>query len=297
MVLPLLSDTQKKVLKEQRQLDFSCELDQTTRFRVNLFEQLKGLSAVFRLIPLKIRGFEELGLPEIVRGFAGKERGLVLITGPTGCGKSTTLAAVVDHINEHEGKHVITIEDPIEFIHQSKNSLINQREVGQHAESFQSALRVALREDPDVLLVGEMRDLETISLTLTAAETGHLVFSTLHTSSAAQTIDRIIDIFPANAKGQIRMMLSESLVGIVSQRLIPSKNGKGRALALEILSATIAVRNLIREDKVYQLGNFIQSGSEHGMLPLDASLADLIKQGKISREEAAKIAEDPKKFK
>ncbi|HKP95256.1 MAG TPA: PilT/PilU family type 4a pilus ATPase, partial [Fibrobacteria bacterium] len=243
------------------------------------------------------RGFDELGLPAALKSLCLRDRGLILVTGPTGSGKSTTLAAMVDHINESLQKHIITIEDPIEFIHKNKGCLINQREVGQHSTSFAAALRVALREDPDVILIGEMRDLETVSLALTAAETGHLVLSTLHTGGAAKTIDRIVDIFPAESKGQIRSMLSESLVAVFSQKLLPRKEGKGRAMALEAMVANTAVRNLIREDKVYQLANVMQSGGAQGMATLDMSLQDLVQRGIVSRDEAAKLAVDPSKLK
>ncbi len=292
----LLTSEQKRSFAEKSEIDFSYALDSQTRFRVNGFQQLRGIAAVFRVIPTRIRGFEDLGLPEVMRSLALRDRGLILVTGPTGCGKSTTLAAMLDNLNENMQKHVITIEDPIEFIHESKQCLINQREVGHHSSSFQAALRVALREDPDVILIGEMRDLETVQLALTAAETGHLVLSTLHTSSAAKTIDRIIDIFPDGAKSQIRTMLSESLVAIASQKLVPRREGKGRALALEVLLANTAVRNLIREDKVYQIPSVLQSGSAQGMVSLDQSLMDLVQRGVVSREEAAKIANDPAKL-
>jgi len=297
IIFPLMSAYQKKRFEEKHELDFAYELDDTARFRINFFEQLKGIAAVFRVIPTEIRSFEELGLPEIMKSFSLRERGLVLVTGPTGCGKSTTLAAMTDYINENCAKHIITIEDPIEFIHKNKKALINQREVGLHTDTFSSALRVAMREDPDVILVGEMRDLETVSLALTAAETGHLVLSTLHTSSAAKSIDRIIDIFPAGSKEQIRTQLSESVSAIVSQRLLPKKDGKGRMLALEVLSVNTAVRNLIREDKIFQLPSIIQASTQQGMMNMDMSLVDLLQKGLISRDEAMKIAEDPSKMK
>ncbi|MBL8025369.1 MAG: type IV pilus twitching motility protein PilT, partial [Fibrobacteres bacterium] len=297
IIYPLLNATQKVKFETTHEIDFAYEISDTARFRINFFEQLKGIAAVFRVIPTEIRGFEELGLPEIMKSFSIRERGLVLVTGPTGCGKSTTLAAMIDYINENSAKHIITVEDPIEFIHRNKKCLINQREVGMHTESFKSALRVAMREDPDVILVGEMRDLETVSLALTAAETGHLVLATLHTSSASKTIDRIVDIFPASGKEQIRTQLSESISGIVSQRLLPKKDGKGRALALEVLAVNTAVRNLIREDKVFQLPSIIQASTQQGMIAMDMSLLDLVQKGIISKEEAAKIAEDPGKMK
>jgi twitching motility protein PilT len=297
IIFPLMRDAQRKRFEERHELDFSYELDATARFRINFFEQLKGIAAVFRVIPAEIRSFEELGLPEIMKTFSLRERGLVLVTGPTGCGKSTTLSAMTDFINENCAKHIITIEDPIEFIHRNKQSLINQREVGVHTESFGAALRVAMREDPDVILVGEMRDLETVALALTAAETGHLVLATLHTSSAAKSIDRIIDIFPAGSKEQVRTQLSESISGIISQRLLPRKDNKGRVMALEVLLVNTAVRNLIREDKIFQLPSIIQSGTQQGMMSMDMSLVGLLQKGLITREEAVKIAEDPSKMK
>jgi twitching motility protein PilT len=297
MIKPLLTPGLQARLTEDHEVDLAAELKDSTRFRINIFEQLRGVSAAFRVIPSQIRTFEELALPEIMKNFSLKEKGLVLITGPTGCGKSTTLAAMIDYINEHCRKHIITVEDPIEFVHRNKNCLINQREVGLHTRSFQNALRVAMREDPDVILVGEMRDLETVSLALTAAETGHLVLATLHTSSASKTIDRIIDIFPAESKAQVRTMLSESLTGVVSQRLLPHKNEASRVLALEVLSVTTAVRNLIREDKIFQLPSVIQSGADQGMISMDMSLLDLVQRGKLSREEAIKYASEPNKFK
>jgi twitching motility protein PilT len=238
-----------------------------------------------------------LGLPsKVLTELALKDRGLVLLTGPTGSGKSTTLAAMVDIINDAYEKHVITIEDPIEFFHTSRNCMINQREVGANTHSFASALRVALREDPDVILVGEMRDLETVQLALTAAETGHLVLATLHTSSATKTIDRIIDIFPSAQKQQVRSMLSESLEAVVAQRLLPTKDGKGRVVVTEVMVATTAVRNLIREDKIFQIPNVIQSGSKSGMHTLDGDLLRLVREGKVDRQEAIQIAENPKVF-
>ena len=297
LVKPLLTPVLAAKFEADHEVDFAVQLKDATRFRINLFEQLRGISGAFRVIPSQIRSFEELALPDILKSFSLKERGLVLVTGPTGCGKSTTLSAMIDYINEHCRKHIITIEDPIEFVHNNKNCLINQRETGLHSGSFRSALRVAMREDPDVILVGEMRDLDTVSLALTAAETGHLVLSTLHTSSASKTIDRIIDIFPAESKEQVRTMLSESLTGVVSQRLMPHKNENSRVMALEILNVTTAVRNLIREDKVFQLPSVIQSGSEQGMISMDMSLLDLVQKGKISREEAIKYASEPNKFK
>ena len=292
----ILNSNQKQVFKEGLEIDFSTQLKGKGRFRVNFFNQINGLSAVFRTISDEIKNSEELGIPPIINSMAMKNRGLILLTGPTGSGKSTTLAAMIDHVNENKNCHIITIEDPVEYYHTSKNSLINQREVGHSTHSFSNALRSSLREDPDVILVGEMRDLETIQLALTAAETGHLVMSTLHTSSAVKTIDRIIDVFPSGQKSQIRSMLSESLVAIVAQKLIQNKDGNGRVPASEIMIANPAVRNLIREDKIYQIPSLIQSGGQEGMHTLDQDLQRLLSQGLIEREDALQIAEDPELF-
>jgi twitching motility protein PilT len=296
LVLPLLTDQQRRQFDQHHEIDFSAQLPDGDRYRVNIFQQLRGLSAAFRVIAEHIPTFEQLGLPDVLKAIALRDRGLVLVTGPTGCGKSTTLAAVIDYLNEHTHQHIISIEDPIEYIHHSKNCLVNQREVGLHTNAFGAALRVAMREDPDVIMVGEMRDLETVSLALTAAETGHLVFSTLHTSGAVKTLDRILDIFPTDAKSQIRAMLSESLAAVVSQRLLPNKAGTGRSMALEIMIANAAIRNLVREQKVFQIPSIIQSSAAEGMITLDMSLADLIKKGAVSREEARKVAFDPTKL-
>jgi twitching motility protein PilT len=256
----------------------------------------QGEGAVFRVIPTKIKSIQELGLPDILDRVTEHERGLVLVTGPTGSGKSTTLAAMVDLVNSRRKGHILTIEDPIEFVHQHKGCIVNQREVGPHTESFAVALRAALREDPDVILVGEMRDLETISLAVTAAETGHLVFGTLHTSSAAQTVDRIIDVFPPHQQAQIRAQLAESIQAIIAQSLIPLADGKGRVAALEIMTGTAAARNLIRDGKTFQIPSVIQTSSSEGMQSLDQSLRDLVKQRKITVEEATKRAQDKTTF-
>lgn len=296
LVLPLLTESQRRHFDEHHEIDFSAQLPDGDRYRVNIFSQLRGLSAAFRVIADSIPTFEELGLPDVLKAIALRDRGLVLVTGPTGCGKSTTLATVIDYLNEHTHQHIISIEDPIEYIHHSKNCLVNQREVGLHTNAFGAALRVAMREDPDVIMVGEMRDLETVSLALTAAETGHLVFSTLHTSGAVKTLDRILDIFPADTKSQIRAMLSESLAAVVSQRLLPNKAGTGRSMALEIMIANPAIRNLVREQKIFQIPSIIQSSAAEGMITLDMSLADLIQKGAVSREEARKVAFDPAKL-
>jgi twitching motility protein PilT len=260
-----------------------------------VYRQINGVGGAYRTIPADIRSFEELGLPDALKRLSLLERGLVLLTGPTGSGKTTSLATMVDWINQHKECHVITVEDPVEFFHSSRHSLINQRELGASTHSFANALRAALREDPDVILVGEMRDLETVSLALTAAETGHLVLATLHTSSAVKTIDRIIDIFPAEQKSQVRSMLAESLQAVVAQTLLPRKD-KGRIVALEIMIATVAVRNLIRENKIYQIPSMIQSGGKVGMQALDQHLLTLVSEGKIERSVAAQRADNPKLF-
>jgi len=296
IVRTVLNRDQLERFEEMKEIDFSAKLEDIARFRVNVFQQINGMGAVFRVIPSEIRTFEELGLPEVMRDLAERDRGLVLLTGPTGSGKTTTLATMIDWINEYKQLHVVTIEDPVEFFHDSKNCMVNQRELGANTHSFANALRAALREDPDVILVGEMRDLETISLALTAAETGHLVLATLHTSSAAKTIDRVIDIFPASQKTQVRSMLAESLEAVVAQKLLPSKDGGSRVVACEVMVATTAIRNLIREDKIYQIPSVIQSGGKSGMQSLDQDLLRLLHKGMISRETAAHVAENPKLF-
>ncbi|NVB76976.1 MAG: type IV pilus twitching motility protein PilT [Kofleriaceae bacterium] len=284
LIFDVMSDSQRKVYQEKLEVDFSFALDDTLRFRVNAFVQNRGEGAVFRSIPTKIPSFTELGLPPVLRHFAEADKGLVLVTGPTGSGKSTTLAAMIDHINETTHGHILTLEDPIEFVHTSKRCLVNQREVGTQTHSFNAALKSALREDPDVILVGELRDLETVSLALTAAETGHLVFGTVHTSSAPKTVDRLIDVFPTQQQAQIRTMLSESLLGVATQALLP-KIGGGRAAAIEILVATPAVRNLIREAKTHQIPSAMQVGARVGMVTMEAALADLVQRGVVSPDE------------
>ena len=297
-MLPEIMDKDQLVIfKEQKEIDFSAKLEGKGRFRVNFFNQINGLAAVFRTIPDSIKSCDELGIPPFMQDLAMIDRGLVLLTGPTGSGKSTTLAAMVDHINRNKACHIITIEDPVEYYHHTKESLINQRELGASTHSFSNALRAALREDPDVILVGEMRDLDTISLALTAAETGHLVLSTLHTSSAVKSIDRIIDIYPSGQKDQIRSMLSESLEAVISQKLLPTKDGKGRVPACEVMISSTAIRNLIREDRVFQITSVIQSGGVEGMQTLDQDLQRLVTQGKIERKVAMEIADNPKLFK
>ncbi|GMR03620.1 MAG: type IV pilus twitching motility protein PilT [Gammaproteobacteria bacterium] len=285
MIYDIMSDKQQKDYEEFLETDFSFELPNIARFRVNAFNQLRGPGAVFRTIPSKVLTLEQLNAPEIFKKISDQPRGVVLVTGPTGSGKSTTLAAMVNHVNESRHEHILTIEDPIEFVHTSKNCLINQREVGRDTLGFSNALRAALREDPDVILVGEMRDLETIRLALTAAETGHLVFATLHTSSAAKTIDRIIDVFPAAEKDMVRAMLSESLRAVIAQTLL-KKIGGGRLAAHEIMIGTPAIRNLIRENKVAQMYSAIQTGHGVGMKTLDQCLQDLVRTRQVHVDEA-----------
>jgi len=292
----LLTESQKKRFETEDELDFSFGIPNLSRFRGNVFKQRQCVSMVIRQIPFQIKTFEQLNLPPIIAKIAEKPRGLVLVTGPTGSGKSTTLAAMIDKINREWRGHILTVEDPIEFVHESKKCLINQREVGPHTMSFQNALRSALREDPDAILVGELRDLETIRLALTAAETGHLVFATLHTSSAAKTIDRIIDVFPAGEKPMVRSMLSESLRAVISQSLL-KKVGGGRIAAHEIMVGIPAIRNLIREDKVAQMYSAIQTGSQHGMQTLDQCLQDMVKRGIVTRQQAISYAKNKEIFK
>ncbi len=295
LIYDIMNDKQRKEYEEVYETDFSFEIPGVARFRVNAFNQDRGAAAVFRTIPSKVLTMDDLGMGSVFRDLSEKARGLVLVTGPTGSGKSTTLAAMIDYINDTRADHILTIEDPIEFVHQSKKCLINQREVHRDTHSFANALRSALREDPDVILVGEMRDLETIRLALTAAETGHLVFGTLHTTSAAKTIDRVIDVFPAAEKQMVRSMLSESLQGVISQTLLKKPQG-GRCAAHEIMIGTPAIRNLIREDKVAQMYSAIQTGSAFGMQTLDQCLANLVAKGQISRDTARDKAQNPKAF-
>ncbi len=296
MVYDIMSDTQRKQYEENLECDFSFEVNGLARFRVNAFNQKRGAAAVFRTIPSKVLTLEQLNAPKIFQELALKPRGMVLVTGPTGSGKSTTLAAMIDYLNDNAHGHILTVEDPIEFVHESKKCLINQREVGPMTHSFSNALRSALREDPDAILVGEMRDLETIRLAMTAAETGHLVFGTLHTSSAAKTVDRIIDVFPAEEKEMVRAMLSESLVAVISQTLCRNKDGSGRVAAHEIMLGTPAIRNLIREAKVAQMYSTIQTSSSMGMQTLDQNLTELVKRNLISPAEARSKAKIPENF-
>ena len=285
MLYDIMGDAQRKHFEEHSDLDFSMQLGDVARFRVNVFRQNRGMGAVFRKIPTKILSLEQLGMPAVLGELSRREKGLVLVTGPTGSGKSTTLAGMIDLINEEFEGHILTIEDPIEFVHRSKKCLVNQREVGPHTKSFGSSLKAALREDPDIILVGEMRDLETIQLALTAAETGHLVFGTLHTSSAPKTVDRIIDVFPPNQQAQVRAMFSESIQAIVTQTLC-RKVGGGRVAGLEILLGTNAVRNLIREGKIHQIPSVMQTSQGVGMQTLEMHLKELVAKGLITRETA-----------
>ncbi|MCL2656703.1 MAG: type IV pilus twitching motility protein PilT [Betaproteobacteria bacterium] len=286
MVYDIMNDSQRKSYEENLESDFSFNVPNLARFRVNAFNQDRGAAAVFRTIPSKVLTLEELECPKIFKEISEQPRGIVLVTGPTGSGKSTTLAAMIDYVNENEYGHILTIEDPIEFVHESKRCLLNQREVSRDTHSFNNALRSALREDPDVILVGELRDLETIRLALTAAETGHLVFGTLHTSSAAKTIDRIVDVFPAQEKEMVRSMLSESLRAVISQTLLKKKDATGRVAAHEIMIGTPAIRNLIRENKIAQMYSAIQTGQNVGMQTLDQCLQELVKRNVVSVAEA-----------
>ncbi len=295
MIYDIMNDKQRKDFEEFFETDFSFEIPKLARFRVNAFNQARGAGAVFRTIPSEILSLEDLGAPQIFKDISMYPRGIVLVTGPTGSGKSTTLAAMVDYINDNKPDHILTIEDPIEFVHESKKSLINQREVHRDTMGFAEALRSALREDPDVILVGEMRDLETIRLALTAAETGHLVFGTLHTSSAAKTIDRVVDVFPAAEKEMVRSMLSESLRSVISQTLM-KRIGGGRIAAHEIMIGTPAIRNLIREGKIAQMYSAIQTGQSAGMQTLDQNLSDLMRKGVITKEEARFKAANKENF-
>lgn len=295
LIYDIMNDKQRKDYEEFLETDFSFEVPGVARFRVNAFNQNRGAGAVFRTIPSKVLSMEDLGMGQVFKDICAVPRGLVLVTGPTGSGKSTTLAAMVDYINDHRYEHILTVEDPIEFVHESKKCLVNQREVHRDTLGFNEALRSALREDPDIILVGELRDLETIRLALTAAETGHLVFGTLHTTSAAKTIDRVVDVFPAQEKSMVRSMLSESLQAVVSQTLM-KKVGGGRTAAHEIMIGTSAIRNLIREDKIAQMYSSIQTGGSLGMQTLDQCLERLLQKGVITRDQARLKAKMPDAF-
>ncbi|MEK7545055.1 MAG: type IV pilus twitching motility protein PilT [Patescibacteria group bacterium] len=285
-LLEILNPIQKTIFEKNLDLDFSLEVEGIARFRVNLFVQRKGVGAVFRLIPETVYSFDELGLPQTLKNCIGYKNGLVIVTGPTGSGKSTTMAALINEINDKEAKHIITVEDPIEFIHENKKSIVEQRETGNHTKSFETALRGALRENPDVIMVGEMRDLETIQLAITAAETGHLVFGTLHTSGAAKAVSRIIDVFPTNQQNQIRMQLSETLRSVVWQTLIKTKDKKGRIPAYEIMFANNAIANMIRKEKIFQINSAIETGTREGMQTMKKALMDLLQADLITEEDA-----------
>jgi twitching motility protein PilT len=296
IVYSILSNAQRQKFENNWQLDFAYQIPGTARFRVNAYFQRSAIGAAFRLIPFDVVPFETLGLPPVVAEFSKKPRGLVLVTGPTGSGKSTTLASLIDLINASREEHIMTIEDPIEFLHQHKKCIVNQRELGSDATSFGDALKAALRQDPDVILVGEMRDLETIGTAITAAETGHLVFATLHTQDTPQTIDRIIDVFPPEQQGQVRAQLSVALQGIMTQMLLPTADGAGRCVVTEVLVPTPAVRNLIREGKSHQIYSVLQTGGSHGMQTMDAALSQLVRTGKITRQLAESRAHSPEEF-
>jgi twitching motility protein PilT len=296
IVYGILTNDQRQKLETDWQIDLAYSIPGRARFRVNAYFQRASLGAAFRLIPQEMPALEDLGLPPTIKEFTKKPRGFVLVTGPTGSGKSTTLAAMLDLINEERNEHIMTVEDPIEFLHRHKRCIVNQREVGADAQSFALALKAALRQDPDVILVGEMRDLETISTALTAAETGHLVFATLHTQDTSQTVDRIVDVFPPEQQHQVRVQLSVALQGIVTQQLLPTADGQGRVAATEVLVPTSAVRNLIREGKTHQIYSALQTGATHGMQTMDASLADLVRRHKITRELAEARSSSPEEL-
>lgn len=297
LIMPIMNDDQRKRLDDTWECDFSYMVPNVARFRVNVYFQKGNIAAAFRIIPIKIKTLEDLNLPQVLHDIIGKPRGFIAVTGPTGSGKSTTLAAMINEINETRSDHIMSIEDPIEFLHKNKKCVVNQREVGQDTKSFANALKYVLRQDPDVILVGEMRDLETINAALTAAETGHLVFATLHTQDAPQTIDRIIDVFPPHQQEQVRIQLAGSLQGVISQQLLPTKDGNGRVCAIEILIPTPAVRNLIREGKTHQIYSVMQTGQKYGMQTMDSCLADLYKRGKITYELALTKAADQENLK
>jgi twitching motility protein PilT len=296
IIYSILTNDQRKKLENEWQIDFAYSIPGKARFRVNAYFQRASLGAAFRLIPNEMPELDSLGLPPVLRDFTKKPRGFVLVTGPTGSGKSTTLAAMLDVINRERHEHIMTIEDPIEFLHHHKSCVVNQREIGSDAQTFSLGLKAALRQDPDVILVGEMRDLDTIATALTAAETGHLVFATLHTQDTAQTVDRIVDVFPPAQQHQVRVQLSVALQGIVTQQLLPTADGQGRCCATEVLVPTPAVRNLIREGKTHQIYSVLQTGGQHGMQTMDAALADLVRRQKISRELAESRSSSPEEL-
>src|ERR671936_1170294 len=296
MVYAVLPQKLRERFEQELELDMSYSLPGRSRFRVNVFQQRDALGAVFRVIPFEIKGVEELGLPSVVSDLARFQRGFVVVTGPTGSGKSTTLASMVDVVNKERAGHIMTVEDPIEFLHKHKQCIVNQREVGADTHGFAPALKHVLRQDPDVILVGEMRDLETIATAITAAETGHLVFATLHTQDAPQTIDRIIDVFPPHQQQQVRVQLAATLEGVVTQALLPTADGQGRAVAVEVLVCTPAVRNLIREGKVHQIYSVMQAGGRFGMQTMDQSLANLVKTGKVTQQMAYERCHDPEEL-
>jgi twitching motility protein PilT len=292
----VLTENQKKRFETEDELDFSFGIQNLARFRGNCFKQRGCVSMVIRMIPFNVRTFQELGLPPVIAKLAERPRGLVLVTGPTGSGKSTTLAAIIDKINKERKGHIITVEDPIEFIHRHQSCIVNQREIGTDTKNFSTALKYALREDPDVILVGEMRDLETIAAALTIAETGHLALATLHTNSAAESINRIIDVFPSNQQSQVRAQLAFVLEGVVTQTLLPKARGRGRVMAAEIMVATPAIRALIRDDKIHQIYSAMQSGKKHGMQTMNDSLFQLYTNREVSQEECERVSQEPKEF-
>jgi twitching motility protein PilT len=295
-LLKILTEAQRQHFEQRHDLDFAYELPGVGRFRANFLQQRHGIGAVFRVIPNCLPSLEELALPQAVFNLVRLEQGLVLVTGPTGSGKSTTLAAMIDHINQEYDKHIVTIEDPLEFIHPNKTSLVTQREVGTHTSSFAAALRAALREDPDIILIGELRDLETMALAMTAAETGHVVFGTLHTRTAASTVDRLIDVFPPDQQGQIRLMLAETLKGVIAQQLLVCADGQGRIAAVEMLMGTTALSNLIREGKTYQIPSIIQTGRREGMQTMDQAILELLRAKRITPQEAYRKAIDKETY-
>ena len=295
-LLNILTEAQRQHFEQRHDLDFAYELPGVGRFRANFLQQRQGIGAVFRVIPNRIPSLEELALPQAVSNLVRLEQGLVLVTGPTGSGKSTTLAAMIDHINQEYDKHIVTIEDPLEFIHPNKTSLVTQREVGTHTSSFAAALRAVLREDPDIILIGELRDLETIALAMTAAETGHVVFGTLHTRTAASTVDRLIDVFPPDQQGQIRTMLAETLKGVIAQQLLVCADRQGRIAAVEMLMGTTALSNLIREGKTYQIPSIIQTGRREGMQTMDQAILELLRAKRITPQEAYRKAIDKETY-